>query len=252
MEGSLSSDGNTTRAEHRFHVVMACVFLLIGMAGFARSYWLKLPGGQFAGVPILHVHGLLMTAWLGFYLAQTLLAASGRMSRHRAWGLAGIALFCLLICSTLALTFRSIHVALARSGGQEASLQMPTATLISIALATAFFAAAIACTGRPATHKRLMVLLMAVLLQAAVARLVVLPLLGGGGPPQVWTTLPTGLVTDVLIVAAIAWDWRLRGRPHRAYVIGGLAILAVQLLTAPVAASRAGIAVTAAFGRLMG
>jgi hypothetical protein len=36
-----------------------------------------------------------------------------------------------------------------------------------------------------------------------------------------------------LIVAAIVYDWRTRGRPHPAYWIAGGAWLAIQLLRIP-------------------
>ena len=34
----------------------------------------------------------------------------------------------------------------------------------------------------------------------------------------------------LLLVAAIVYDWRTRGRPHPVYVIGGIALMAVKML----------------------
>jgi hypothetical protein len=48
-------------------------------------------------------------------------------------------------------------------------------------------------------------------------------------------TLVAALVVDLLIVVAVVRDWRARGRPHPAYVIGGACMLAVQLLRKPFA-----------------
>ena len=48
-------------------------------------------------------------------------------------------------------------------------------------------------------------------------------------------TLAAALVVDLLIVAAIVRDWRTRGRPHAAYVVGGACMLTVQLLRKPFA-----------------
>jgi hypothetical protein len=43
------------------------------------------------------------------------------------------------------------------------------------------------------------------------------------------TILPA-LLADILILIAMAYDWRTRGRPHPVYLIGG-AILVIQQLT---------------------
>ena len=50
-----------------------------------------------------------------------------------------------------------------------------------------------------------------------------------------FVSVPPGLIADLLIVAAVIYDWRARGRPHKVYVYGGLALLAEQLLLVPVA-----------------
>jgi hypothetical protein len=210
---------------------MACVFALIAFAGFTPSYWSKLAAGTFTGAPILHVHGLLLFGWTCIYLAQTALVASGRTLRHRAWGMAGIAWFSVMMCSTLALVIHSMRV--------EAALPINVVSLITIVLASALFAGAIANVSRPDVHKRLMVLVMVVLLQAAVARLVVLPL-SPPGPPSLQTTVVTGVVTDVLVVAAMIYDGYTRGRPHNVYVWGGALLLFVQVLLGPALANSPG------------
>ena len=43
------------------------------------------------------------------------------------------------------------------------------------------------------------------------------------------------LLADSLLIAALVYDWRTRGRPHKVYVIGGLCILGVA---GPTAADR--------------
>ena len=44
-----------------FYITMAAIFAIIAFAGFAPSYWLKLPTGSFTGSPMLHLHGLLFS-----------------------------------------------------------------------------------------------------------------------------------------------------------------------------------------------
>src|SRR5688572_7270111 len=75
-----------------FYVWMAGACALIAFVGFAPTYWLQLAPGTFVGSPLLHLHGLLFSAWTVFFLAQSTFVATGRLSRHRTWGLAGISL----------------------------------------------------------------------------------------------------------------------------------------------------------------
>ena len=48
--------------------------------------------------------------------------------------------------------------------------------------------------------------------------------------PPIFVPVPPGPWVDLLIVAAIAHDWRSRGWPHPAYRVGGALLLANQLL----------------------
>jgi hypothetical protein len=235
---------------HRFHLVMACIFAVICFAGFGRSYWLKVATGTFAGAPIFHIHGLLLLGWTCLYVAQTALVASGRTPRHRAWGMAGIAWFSVMMCSTAAITIRSMHAE--SQGAGSAVVPILIVSLISIVLASGLFAAAIANVSRPETHKRLMMLVMTVLVQAAVARLIVQPF-APPGPPSLQTTIITGLVTDIFIVVGVVHDWRTRGRPHPVYVWGGLTLIAMQVVIAPVVArSDAAMAIARSMQAVMG
>src|SRR6185437_9531096 len=61
---------------------------------------------------------------------------------------------------------------------------------------------------------------------------------GTQGPPPVFVAVPPGFVADLLIVVAMIYDWRTRGRPHHVYVYGGLTLLADQLVTVPVSTTQ--------------
>ena len=53
-----------------FYVLMAGVCTLVAFGGFLPTYWLQLPAGTFVGPPLLHVHGLLFSAWPLLLLSQ--------------------------------------------------------------------------------------------------------------------------------------------------------------------------------------
>ncbi len=50
-------------------------------------------------------------------------------------------------------------------------------------------------------------------------------------------SVPGALITDLLVVAAMVYDWRTRGRPHPAYLIAGAVLLFVQLIRMPLGPS---------------
>src|SRR5205085_1847912 len=50
-------------------------------------------------------------------------------------------------------------------------------------------------------------------------------------------TIPPAFVAYLLLVAAMVFDWRTRGRPHPVYVYGGPALIAVKLLNWPISAT---------------
>src|SRR5258705_130974 len=101
------------------------------------------------------------------------------------------------------------------------------------------FTLSIAAVRQPEHHKRLMLLAAISLLDAAVARwfLTFLAPPGPPGPPPVAVTLLPALVAYLLLMAAIVFDWRTRGRPHPVYLFGGAALMAVKELNRPISPS---------------
>jgi hypothetical protein len=95
---------------------------------------------------------------------------------------------------------------------------------------------------------------MVPLMHAAMARvfLMLFAPRGAVGPPPVFVSVPPGIFVDLLIVAAIIYDWRTRGRPHAVYLIGGPVILAVQLLSVPLSATAAWMSIAAHVESLAG
>jgi hypothetical protein len=104
------------------------------------------------------------------------------------------------------------------------------------------------------THKRLMTLLMIGIMTPAIARLFLTFFAPPGlvGPPPPFVATPPSLAADLFLVVAIVRDWRILGRPHPVYVYGGMALLAQQLLTAPIAATATWMHIAKAFQSLAG
>jgi hypothetical protein len=232
MDVALASSTTLRSESRRFHVCMAVAFVLIAFGGFTPSYWARVAQGTFHQPPIIHIHGILLFTWTLFYLLQTTFVASGRTSTHRAWGLVGISLFTLTLCSIVAAKVTTMQIDDLQGFG-DASRRFSAVTFGGIPLMIGLFVAAIANVRRPEVHKRLMLVLMAGLMTPAVARvfLAVLapPGASDGGPPPAWVSIPPAAVGLLLVLGAMIYDWRTR-RPHKVYVYGVLLLIVEPLL----------------------
>lgn len=206
--------------EHRFFLWMALVIAAIVFVGFAPTFYLRAWYHTEALPSVFQVHGLVFTAWVVLYVAQTGLVSARRTDIHRRLGLAGGVLAVLM----LVLGYGAA-IAAARRGFSTPGLPPPL-VFLAVPIVDLVVFAALVGTGlylrrTPAAHKRLMFLSTVAVLTAAIARLpYVLPL----GP------LAFFALTDLLIVAAMVFDRRTRGRIHPALLRGGLFLMASQPL----------------------
>jgi hypothetical protein len=206
------------RRERLFHTGMAVVFLLVVFAGFARSYYLK-PyfGAPPAMTPLLHLHGLIFSAWIVLLLAQTALVAAKRTAVHRRLGWAGAALAVLMfLVGTFTAVARAKVVEV--PPGAPSPLVFLTIPLGDMLVFALLVGAAFHYRRRVDAHKRLMLLATIAILPAAVARLP-FDFIQQVGPPAFF-----GL-TDLFVLVMLAYDLLTRGRPHRATVLGGLLLV---------------------------
>jgi hypothetical protein len=95
---------------------------------------------------------------------------------------------------------------------------------------TIFVAAAVANVRRPEWHKRFMILATFAILQAVVARYVLL--VPDLAQPQ--RALVIMVVGDILLLVVILLDARIYGRLHPAYLAGGAFLVLVQIVRSPV------------------
>lgn len=226
-----------------FYVWSALACAAVAFLGFTPTYFAPLAKGAFDAKPIVHIHGIVFFSWTLFFVYQSWLAASGRTMRHRDIGLIGISF-------ATAMTLLGLIVSVAgatRAAGlgflddARHFMVVPVSGILTFAV---LFAFAIAYVKNKEVHKRLMLVATASILDAAVARwfltfLAPPPAPGASPVPPVGVALPPALLVDLFIIAGIVHDWRTRGRPHPAYLIAGGAVLAQQLLRAPVSTTAA-------------
>lgn len=221
------------RRERIFHTGMAAAFLVLVFAGFAPTYYLRPYFNPAPLQPLLHLHGVVFSAWIVLLLVQTALVSAGRTRTHRRLGAAGGALAALMIVvgtATAILRAKIVEV----PPGSASPLVFLTIPLGDMLLFAILVGAGFHYRRRADYHKRLMLLATVAILPAAVARLPFDFIQQAG--PLAFFGLP-----DLFVLVCLAYDLYSRGRPHRATVVGGLLLVASHPLRLVVGGTRAWI-----------
>lgn len=265
----ITSVGVYTAAPRKFYVWMAAVCLVIPVLGFMPYYFVPMAKGTFQGEPILHIHGLILFSWVLFFFVQSLLVARGKILSHRAWGVLGVSIYTSLVFIVMAVV--AMRIAQAQLPGQPAGVAHDMRAFVwgdvaVLLVGVPTFVLAIVYVKRPEIHKRLMLLVTQGLMAAPIGRYFKFflappaaanPLPWPAGLPHVvappaFVIFPGVLVADLLLVAAIIYDWRTRGRPHPVYLWGGGVGLFFLFTLVPVAESPAWQGFATALGHLAG
>lgn len=236
-----------------FYWWMALAFLFVAVLGFVPTYWAPMAAGTFTANPVIHIHAMIFFTWTLFFLVQTSLVQIGQTARHRAFGLVGISLATLMCVFGVLAALNSLVLATALGAGSagEAFIIVPLSAIAMFAVLTGV---AVANVKRPEIHKRLMLLATVAILDGPLLR----PLKAWvftdlpPGPPPVSITLWASALTWIFIIAALAHDWRTRGRLHSVYLVGGGFIVIVGVLRLPVSELPAWRSVAASFLSLAG
>lgn len=212
---------------------LACV--ATAFLGFIPTYWSPMAGGQFQANPVVHLHGAAFFAWTLFALAQAALVPARNVALHRSMGMFGVSFATVLVMLGLLASLNSLQVGIA-AGYARDSLAFLIVPLSIIATFAVLFTLAVANIRRPEVHKRLMLLATIAVLNAPVARPLLVwvwPVIPPAQPP-VWINVTACWLSYLLILPAMAYDWRTRGRPHGVYLIGLPVLLVVAWVVVPI------------------
>lgn len=213
------------RYDHRFFSITTALMLLTVIIGFGPSYY-------FAGAwraplpsPIIHVHGALFSCWILMLVAQTSLVSAKRVDIHRKLGIAGFLLaLAMIIVGPIAATDSLVR------GGRIAGRDVQAFYLIPLTDILIFgvvIVAAWRARRDSAAHKRYIYIATTSLLIAAIARWHV--------PYIMRNPFLAGLVSDIFLVALVAYDlWSTR-RIHRATLWASIYMLIIQQIRYPIA-----------------
>src|SRR5262245_17290324 len=167
---------------------------------------------------ILHLHGLVSTAWLALFVAQTQLIAARRVDLHMKLGLGGVFLAVLAVATGIASMFVSAASPRLTQLGVTAARAsiVPILTILPFAI---LVAAGLAWRRRASLHKRFMLLAMISVLGAPTARLIFML----GGRP--YALIIQMSVVAVFVTACLVYDWRKNRIVHPVFAIGGLTLV---------------------------
>lgn len=229
-------------SDRPLYLLAAVVIPLIVLAGFARTYYLK---GVFAtpALPslIVHVHGIVMTAWVVLFVVQVTLVARRRTKMHQRLGVLGAGLAALVVIVGI---LTALYAAARGASPGPPALLFLIIPLGDMVIFSILIGAALYYRKRLDIHKRLMLLAATILLAPAIAR-IPLAFITNGGPLAFF-----GL-TDLCLVGFVAFDTVRHRRLHPAFLWGSLLIIVFQPLRILIAGTEAWTSFAAALVRLV-
>jgi hypothetical protein len=204
---------------------MAIALLLTAVVGFGPTYFFKPFHPSPPLPPLLHVHGIVYTAWLVLLIVQSGLVRADRTDLHRRLGLVGAVLAALVV-------FLGFSVAVhAGRRGTSADGMTPLAFMIfplgQTLLFAGFVGAGLWNRRKPELHRRLILVGTICMMTPAISRMV-----------DKRSVLAMFLTVGFVIVAMIH-DWLSRRRVHPIYIAGAVILLVSGPLRAVIGNSAA-------------
>jgi hypothetical protein len=208
----------TRTRDRRLAIVVAVLMTLIVFIGFARSYYLKTLFG-FPPLPslLVHIHGVVMTAWVILFGVQVGLVASHRARLHMKLGILGSVLALLVFVVGLLTSLASAARGSGIPGWEPLRfLVIPLGDMLAFG---GLVGVALYYRRKLDVHKRLMLLSAMNMLPAAVARIPISFIENNGA-------LAFYGIPDLFVVGLVAYDTIKQRRLHPAYFWGALLLIA--------------------------
>jgi hypothetical protein len=206
--------------DRRLFLTAAVLFPLIVFIGFAPTYYLR---GLFESRPLpsnlVHLHGLVMSAWVVLFVIQVRLISAKRIHLHRQLGFAGIGLAALILMTGLPTALRAAKYGTTAAPPEIPPLSFLLVPVTDLVMFALFFGAAVVYRRRAAEHKRLMLLTAINFLPPAIARIPIAPLQALG--PLWFFGFPTVLALILIVI-----DARRSGRVNVVFVAGAALLVA--------------------------
>ena len=198
--------------DRRFYLGMAVASAVLVFVGFSQTYYLKSHWTTSRPLSLLiHVHGLVFSLWMLYFIAQTALIAVGRSALHRTLGMMGAFLgsAMILLGLTVSLTAMRLH----HGGGPHDAETIFFVGLCDLFTFALFFILGYRYRRNREAHQRLMLLsTTAGLIGPALGRLGI----HGTSAPLL------ALISLTFLFAGPIYDLISRRRIHPVYIYGVL------------------------------
>jgi hypothetical protein len=205
---SPGSAGGTRLLERYFYLFMALLIPATVVYGFSFTIDRNLIHPAIPRPRILYVHAVVFSAWLVFFLLQSILVRSRRVSWHRrlGWFGAGLGALIPLVGTATAIAMAHFNLTQLHQSHVEADLMIPLWDMVAF---TPAFASAIVWRKKPEVHRRLILVATCVLTAAAFGRF----------PPTLLNPTFFYAGVDVLVALGALRDWIVERRIHPVYLV---------------------------------
>jgi hypothetical protein len=163
-------------ADRSLFLAAAVVFPLVVFIGYFKSYYFSafFTDARPIANSLVHIHGLVMSAWVIYFVAQVALVRSKNIKLHMTTGMAGIGLAALVVVTGLLTAYDAQLVRNAAPPGADPHefFILPVGDMLLFVI---YFAGAIYYRKRPLEHKSLMLMTAINFAPAALFRVAPVP-----------------------------------------------------------------------------
>jgi hypothetical protein len=217
-----------TKTDRNFFLVMLLLILAGVVSGFGWDIVQRL-SHHTANWPILvHIHAVAFVTWLALLATQIGLVRTGSLALHKRLGLFGAAWAVVMLILAISVSW---FMDIRSLGTKEADPSFLAIQLDDIILFPCLVTAGLLARNRdPSAHKRLLILSTIAISDAGFARIgfSLFPQVFGHGFWPFWAAAYTG--PTLLVLAMGVYDYLTRKTVHRAWLLGGGAIILGELM----------------------
>ena len=199
-----------------FYLCMSLLLAAIVIAGFSRTVNANLLHANPPRPLLLWIHGAAFSMWVAFFIAQSALVRTRKVSVHRllGWFGAGLAAVMVVLGITVAVVMTRFDTVVLKQKGVDAFLSVPFTDMLLFGTCIGL---AIYWRKKPEYHRRLVFVGSCLLMDAAIGRF-----------DFMFNHALFYLAMDGLIVLGMARDWVVDKRIHKVYLYALPALIVVQ------------------------
>ena len=201
-----------------FYLVMSLVLAAIVILGFSRTVNIFLIHANPPRPLLLWIHGAAFSTWIVFFIAQSALVRTRKVSVHRALGWFGATLAALMVVLgiAVAVVMTRFDTVVLHQKGVEAFLSIP---FLDMLLFGSCIALAIYWRTKPEYHRRLIFIASCLLMDAAIGRF-----------EFMFNHSLFYVALDCLILLGVVRDWAVDKSVHKVYLYALPSLIVVQSL----------------------